>query len=132
MALNKSIAESGHTQVYGASNANDGNQATYWEGPANSYPNTLTVDLGSSYSVSKVTLQLPVGWGSRTQTLSVQGSVNGSTYSTLVSSATYTFNPSANTVTITFPSASARYVRLNFTANSGATAGQISEFQIYQ
>jgi hypothetical protein len=62
----------------------------------------------------------------------LQGSTDGSGFSTIVGSANYTFNPSTgNTVTITFPSASYRYVRLNFTANTGWPAGQVSEFQVW-
>jgi hypothetical protein len=54
-----------------------------------------------------------------------------SAFSTIVGSAGYTFNPSTgSTVTITFPSASYRYVRLTFTANTGWPAGQVSEFQV--
>ena len=46
--------------------------------------------------------------------------------------ANYTFNPSTgNTVTITLPASSYRYVRLNFTANTGWPAGQVSEFQVW-
>lgn len=41
--------------------------------------------------------------GTRTQTLSILGSTDGSTFSTIVGSAGYTFDPSTgNTVTITF------------------------------
>jgi hypothetical protein len=34
-------------------------------------------------------------------------------------------------VTITFPATSQRYLRLNFTANTGWPAGQASELQVY-
>jgi hypothetical protein len=79
-------------------------------------------------------LDLPpaTSWSTRTQTLSVRGSTNGSSFSTIVGPAGYTFNPATgNTVTITFPSASARYVRLTITANTGWPAGQLSEFQVW-
>jgi hypothetical protein len=50
----------------------------------------------------------------------------------VVASATYAFNPSANnTVTITFPATSRRYLRLNITANTGWPAGQVSSFQVW-
>ena len=72
-------------------------------------------------------------WATRSQTLSVLGSTDDSTFTTIVGSASYTFNPSTgNTVTITFPATTPRYVRLNFTANTGWPAGQLSEFQIFQ
>src|SRR5205807_327669 len=100
-----------------------------WEGSA--YPNWIRVDLGAASSVNQVVLKLPTAWGSRTQTLSVQGSTNDSTYTNLVASAAYTFSPSANTVTINFTETNVRYVRVNITANSGSTGGQISEFEVY-
>ncbi len=78
-------------------------------------------------------LDLPpsAAWGTRT--LSVLGSANNSTYSTLVGSATYTFNPSTgNTVTIPLPSGTSdQYVRLSFTANSVQNGAQASELDIY-
>ncbi|MBB6730212.1 carbohydrate-binding protein [Cohnella sp. CBP 2801] len=131
LALNKPIAEGGHTQVYAAANANDGNSATYWEGAANAYPNWIRVDLGSVRAVSQVVIKLPGSWGSRTQTLAVQGSSDDVSYSTLVSSATYTFAPSMNSVSIPVAGASVRYVKLVFSANSGATGGQVSELEVY-
>lgn len=52
--------------------------------------------------------------------------------STIVGPAGRTFDPaSGNTVTITSPSTSTRYVRLNFTANTGWPVGQVSEFAVY-
>jgi hypothetical protein len=61
------------------------------------------------------------------------GSTDGSSFSTIVGSANYTFNPATgNTATISFAStATVRYLRLNFTANTGWPAGQVSEFQVY-
>src|SRR5262249_41630391 len=98
----------------------------------NAFPQWLQVDLGTAYSVGKVTLKLPPqsAWGTRTQTLSVLASTNGSTFSTVVGSATYTFTSPTNVVNITVPATSARYVRVNFTANSGWPAGQASEFEV--
>jgi len=79
-------------------------------------------------------LKLPpaAAWQTRTQTLSVLGSTNGSSYATVVGSAGYTFNPATgNTVTITFTATSQRYLRLTFTANTGWPAGQLSELEVY-
>ncbi|GIG00336.1 galactose-binding domain-containing protein [Catellatospora citrea] len=130
LAIGKSITESGHADVYGAGNANDGNQGTYWESVNNAWPQWLRVDLGSTVSVNRVVLKIPTGWGARTQTLAVQGSANGTTFSDIVASTGYNFTGS-NTVTIDFATASTRYVRINITANTGWPAGQISEFEIY-
>jgi hypothetical protein len=110
----------------------DGNQNSYWESANNAFPQWVQVDLGSSQSATRIVLQLPAAWGARTETLSVQGSTNGSTFTTVTASAGYNFTPgSNNTVTITFTATSQRYWRLNFTANTGWPAGQVSEFQVW-
>src|SRR5260221_627247 len=134
LALNKPASASSTNQGYVPSNAVDGNTGTYWESASNAFPQWLQVDLGSSQSVSRLVLNLPPSsaWGARTQTLSVSGSTDGSTFTTIVGSAGYTFDPnSGNTVTVTFSARSARYVRLTFTGNTGWPAGQLSELQVY-
>ncbi|MBW4084457.1 discoidin domain-containing protein [Paenibacillus sp. S150] len=132
LALNKSVTANNTFSGFPAANAVDGNAATYYEGAANAYPSTLTVDLGSAQNVGTAVLKLPAGWGTRTQTLSILGSTNNTTYSTLSASQTYTFNPTSNnTVSISFTAASARYVRVNITANSGSAAGQVAELEVY-
>ncbi|WP_229263559.1 discoidin domain-containing protein [Cohnella cholangitidis] len=132
LAAGKPVSESGHADVYVVSNVTDGNSGTYWESANNAFPQWAQVDLGSAVSIDQVVLKLPSGWESRTQTLSVQGSANGTDFSDLKASASYTFNPNtANTVTINFPAASARYVRIHATANTGWPAAQISEVEIY-
>ncbi|WP_329177509.1 choice-of-anchor D domain-containing protein [Streptomyces sp. NBC_01477] len=132
LAAGRPTTESSHTDVYPSSNLTDGNQASYWESANNAFPQWVQVDLGSAQSVSKVVLQLPAGWGSRNETLSVTGSTNNSTFSTLKSSASYAFTPGANnTVTITFPATTQRYIRVTVTANDGWPAGQLSEVQVW-
>jgi Flp pilus assembly protein TadG len=79
-------------------------------------------------------LDLPpsTAWATRSQTITIQGSTDGSTYTTLAPSAAYTFNPATgNTVTVTFAATSVRYLKLTFTANTGWPAGQLSELQAY-
>ena len=134
LALNQLTSASGYTQNYVPGNATDGNTSSYWESTNNAFPQWLQVNLGAAKSFSRIVLDLPPAssWSTRTQTLSVSGSTDGSGFSTIAGSAGYTFNPSTgNMVTITFPSTSARYVRLNFTANTGWPAGQVSEFQVW-
>ncbi|GAB3974877.1 discoidin domain-containing protein [Plantactinospora veratri] len=124
-------ASSSHPE-YPAGNAGDGNQATYWESANNAFPQWIQADLGSAAEVNRLVLKLPSGWGTRTQTLSVQNSNNGSTFSTLVAATGYTFNPaSGNTVTINLPATSTRYLRLHITANNGWAAGQLSELEVH-
>lgn len=131
LAAGKPTSESSHTDVYPSSNVTDGNQGSYWESANNTFPQWVQVDLGSARSASRVVLQLPAGWGARTQTLTLGGSTDGTTFTTLKSSAAHTFDPSTrNTVTLTFPAATQRYFRVTITANSGWPAGQVSEFQI--
>ncbi|MET7402350.1 discoidin domain-containing protein [Dactylosporangium sp. NPDC005572] len=135
LAAGRPTAESSHTQVYGSGNATDGNTNTYWESANNAFPQWLQVDLGSAVATKRIVLTLPPSsaWGTRTQTLSVTGSTDGGSFTTIVGSAGYTFNPATgNTATIVFTnSATVRYLRLNFTANTGWPAGQVSEFRVY-
>ncbi|MGI5238374.1 discoidin domain-containing protein [Dactylosporangium sp. CA-139066] len=132
LALGKAATASGVNGQYVAANVNDGNQASYWESPNNAFPQWVQVDLGSATSVDQVVLKLPTGWGNRTQTLSVRGSTDGSTFSDLSASTGRVFDPgTANTVTVNFTAVTTRYVRVNVTANTGWPAAQLSELEIY-
>ncbi|MFI6250852.1 choice-of-anchor D domain-containing protein [Streptomyces sp. NPDC051016] len=132
LAAGVATTESSHTDVYPSSNVTDGNQGTYWESAGNAFPQWVQVDLGSAQSVSRVVLQLPATWGARSQTLSLSGSTDGSSFSTVKPSAAYTFDPTTNnTVTLTFTATTQRYLRVNITANNGWPAGQVSEFQVF-
>jgi hypothetical protein len=135
LALNAAVAASSTNGGFPVSNAVDGNASSYWESQNGSFPQTFTVDLGAAKSVGRLVLDLPPSsaWATRTETLSVLDSGTGSSYSTVVGSAGYTFNPSTgNTVTINLPSGtSTRYVQLSFTANTGWPAAQLSEVQAY-
>ncbi|WP_405107121.1 discoidin domain-containing protein [Micromonospora sp. NBC_01405] len=134
LAQGRPVAASSASQNYVAGNAVDGNPASYWESANNAFPQSLTVDLGAARSVSRVVLKLPpaTAWQTRTQTVAVLGSTDGSSYTTLKPSAGYAFNPaSGNTVTVTFPAASQRYVRVTVTGNTAWPAGQLSEFEVH-
>jgi hypothetical protein len=134
LAQGKTLTSSTTQSGFPAGNANDGNQSSYWESANNSFPQWLQVDLGASVSVNQLVLKLPpsTDWATRSQTLAVQGSTNGSAFSDIVASAGYSFNPaSGNAVTINFNATTTRYVRLNITANTGWPAGQVSEFEVY-
>jgi hypothetical protein len=132
LALGRAASASTSNGALGAGNLNDGNPGTYWESSNNAFPQWAQIDLGASTGIDQVVLKLPSGWGSRSQTLSVQGSPNGTTFSSIVSSAPYTFDAaSGNTVTITVPATSIRFVRIDITANTGWPAAQLSELEIY-
>ena len=89
LPLNKPTSESAHNDVYPSGNVTDGNASTYWESANNAFPQWVQVDLGSAQSINKVTFKLPpaTAWAARTETLSVQGSTDGTTWTTLSPSA---------------------------------------------
>ncbi|HZC25669.1 MAG TPA: collagen-binding domain-containing protein, partial [Actinopolymorphaceae bacterium] len=131
LALGRTITASSSASDRPPSNADDGDVQTLWQSSSGAFPQTLTVDLGSTQTVDQIVLRLPTAFTTRSQTLSVLGSTNGSSFSTVVTSAAYTFNPvTGNTVTIPFSSINRRYFRLNITANTAVTAGQISELEV--
>ncbi|MFE6293471.1 discoidin domain-containing protein, partial [Streptomyces sp. NPDC057866] len=132
LALGDATAASTSLPEYGAANVTDGNQGTYWQSSGSNLPQWVQVDLGTSTRIDEVVLKLPAGWENRNQTLSVQGSADGTGFSTLKSSATYTFAPgTGNTVTVGFPAAQARFVRVDITANTGWPAAQLSELEVH-
>ncbi|PRY59631.1 F5/8 type C domain-containing protein [Glycomyces artemisiae] len=134
LAAGRTMTASSQTQGYAAANAADGNQGTYWESANGAFPQWIQVDLGSAADVSEVVLELPAlpAWQTRTQTIEVRGSADGSSFTTLAAAQGYTFNPnSGNSVSIDLDAADVRYVRLVVTANTGWPAAQISEFEVY-
>ncbi|GAA3734920.1 discoidin domain-containing protein [Plantactinospora mayteni] len=134
LAAGRPTSESGHVQNYGSGNIVDGNQGSYWESPNHAFPQWVQVDLGAATAIGRVVLKLPPlpAWGARTQILAVRGSTDGASFGTLSASAGRRFDPaSGNTVSVTFPAAPTRYVRLEFTGNTGWPAGQLSELEVY-
>ncbi|MGW1535304.1 discoidin domain-containing protein [Streptomyces aureus] len=132
LAQGRPFTESGHADVYGAANAGDGNRSTYWESANNAFPQWLQVDLGSSVKVNQVTLRLPSGWPSRSQTLKIQGSTDNQNFTDLTASKAYTFDSGSDqSATIALETTTTRYVRALFTANTGWPAGQASELEVY-
>jgi hypothetical protein len=136
LALDQPATAGSDYQTFVPSNVTDGNASTYWESTDGAgYPQTITVDLGSVQSIGSITLDLPPSsaWSTRTETLSVLGSSTGSSFSQIVGSAGYTFDPgTGNTATISLPSGTtARYVQLSFTGNTGWSAAQLSEFEVF-
>ncbi|RLQ02856.1 discoidin domain-containing protein, partial [Micromonospora sp. CV4] len=132
LALNRPATATSTNQSYAASNAVDGNAATYWESANNAFPQSVTVDLGSVRPVDRVVLKLPAGWERRTQTLSVLGSTDGSSYATLAASTGRVFDPgTGNSVSIGLPAGDRRYIRVSVTGNTGWPAAQLSEVEVY-
>ncbi|GAA1890386.1 discoidin domain-containing protein [Streptomyces durmitorensis] len=136
LAKGRPATATGSADVYTPAKAVDGDAGTYWESTNNAFPQSITVDLGKAEAVRRVVLKLPppAAWEARTQTLSVQGSTDGTTYSTLADAKGYRFDPaSGNKVTVTLPASapSVRHLRLRVTANTGWPAAQFSEVEAY-
>ncbi|MET7616723.1 discoidin domain-containing protein [Streptomyces sp. NPDC005408] len=132
IAAGRSAAASSAHSDYAARNITDGNQATYWQSDGTSFPQWVQTDLGSTSRIDEVVLKLPAGWESRQQTLSVQGSADGTSFTTLKTSAAYTFSPGqANTVAVALAAAQTRFVRIHITANTGWQAAQLSELEVH-
>ncbi|GIL30052.1 discoidin domain-containing protein [Actinocatenispora comari] len=134
LAAGRPVTASGHQDVYVPANAVDGDANSYWESTDDAFPQWLQVDLGSATTVSRIVLTLPpsAAWQARTETLSVTGSTDGSSFHGVVGAAGYRFDPATgNQVTIPVDPASVRFLRLTFTANTGWPAGQVSEFEVY-
>lgn len=137
VALNKRALDNGYNDVYDASLAVDGltASASYWEGSSEQDVSTLTVNLKEKYNIHTMVIKLnpdPI-WGKRTQTLSISVSNDGKEYTELVASADYDFDPNTGNLVVIdgFEETEAQYVQVNITANTGATAGQIAELEVY-
>jgi hypothetical protein len=135
LALHRPTAESSHTQNYVSGNIVDGSADTYWESVNGVFPQWVQVDLGAVTGIRRLVLTLPpvAAWSARTQTVAVLGSLDGSAFSTVTDAAAVTFNPATgNTAMITLTATTqVRWVRLNFTSNTGWPAGQLSGLQLY-
>ncbi|HUB39464.1 MAG TPA: glycosyl hydrolase family 28-related protein [Streptosporangiaceae bacterium] len=134
LALTANASADNTLAGFPAGNANDGNQATYWQA-ANS-TGVLTLALAKPAPVDRVVLELPQGWGDRDQTIEVDGSTDGSTWTTLVPSATYLFSASNadgnNVVTISIPAdPTVSYLRLDVSNNTVQGAPQMAEFEVF-
>ena len=131
LALGKTASSSSNFPGFGPGNAIDNDLNTYWEGGGE--PSSLTVDLGANGDITSLVIKLnpASAWGARTQTFQVLShNQTTGTFTNLVSSATYSFDPATgNSVTIPV-STTASAIQLNFTGNTGAPAGQVAEFQI--
>jgi len=128
LARGKPTAQSSQQQGYGSTNVVDGNADSYWESANNAFPQWVQVDLGSAAAVRRLELSLPAFWGSRVQTIAVQGSVDGGSFTTLVNASGYTFAPGT---TVALPGREVRYLRLVFSGNTGWPAGQLSGLQAF-
>ena len=130
LSAGKPATASSSNQTYVAGNVTDGNQASYWESVNNAFPQWVQVDLGAAATVTDITLKIPGGWGARNETVTLQGSTDGSSFTTLKASASYAFT-GGNAVAVDVTDTSARYVRAAVSANTGWPAAQLSEVEVY-
>lgn len=125
-------ASNGQTQSYAAGNVADGNLNTYWEG-AGTGSDELTLTFEKEFAPSSLALYLNPAtiWGRRTQTFSVLGSADGTTFAELVPSQGYDFDPdTGNSVTLSLPGQPLMALKLVFTKNTGAAGAQAAEIVI--
>ena len=129
LALAGSLAASNTQGGFPASNGNDNDLSTYWQ--AAEPTATLTLQLAQPSPVDRVLLQLPENWPTREQTIEVDGSADGNTWTTLVPATTYTFTAGSNAIAIPVPAGTQAYLRLDISGNTVMGAPQIAEFQAY-
>ncbi len=126
LALNKPVTFSSQQAGNEASHAVDGDTATRWA--ASPWPQWIQVDLGTTYNISKTEI---MPYASRAYQYRVEVSLDGTSYATVVDQTANTTG--AATLTDTFATAAARYVRLTVTGASGYTGGWASvyEFRVF-
>jgi hypothetical protein len=123
LALNKTATASNNESGYGASLAVDGNASTRWWSKSTS-SRWLRVDLGSSQSISKVS----VSWNSYyARSYQVQTSTDGSNWTTVASTSSGT----GGTQDHIFTARSARYVRIYCTQASSYNGYSINELSVF-
>ena len=129
LALAGSLTASNTQGGFPASNGNDNDLSTYWQ--AAEPTATLTLQLAQPSPVDRVLLELPESWPTREQTIEVDGSADGNTWTTLVPATTYTFTAGSNAIAIPVPAGTQAYLRLDISGNTVMGAPQIAEFQAY-
>ncbi|GHH72797.1 glycosyl hydrolase [Streptomyces sulfonofaciens] len=132
LAHGKPLTASSSAQGSAAARAGDGTRATYWQSAGGRLPQWIRTDLGASVAVDRVVLALPSGRRTTTQTLTLQGSTDGTHFTDLVASHRYTFGgPRDRSATLSFGSTVTRHVRVLITANSDRDAGQLAEIEVF-
>lgn len=134
VALDGRADANGFNDVYRAPNIIDGSRLTYWEGSQNEESQIISVDLKDSYTIHTVLVGLNPAqiWGKRTQTFMIEASDDGQNYTEVIPSTDYDFDPkTGNQVVIDIDNVKMQYIRLTFTKNTGAVAGQIAELEVY-
>lgn len=114
----------GSTNMLPAANAVDGNAATRWESNHGVSPSWLMVDLGSNRNLTQVVID----WeAANAANYEVQGSTNGTSWTTLKTVTGAAFGNRTDTHTV---SGSYRYVRIYATARSAGNTWGYSIFEL--
>ncbi len=127
-----------YADVYYGKFATDGltKGGSYWEGNFQDQKvNEIYVDLTEKKAFNTLCIKLNENriWSKRKQNFAVQGSNDGSSWTEILAEAEYKFDPSTgNFVVVDLGAQEYQYVKLLFTANTGAGGGQIAEFELYQ
>ena len=129
LALTGTVTASSTLSGFPASGANDGSLNSYWQAAGSTA--TLTLHLAKAAAIARIVVELPQGWGTRDQTIEIDGSTNGSTWTTLAPGAAYQFTAGSNAVAIPVPTATQTYLRLDISGNNVQGAPQVAEFQAF-
>jgi F5/8 type C domain-containing protein len=129
LGLAGSLAASNTQGGFPTGNGNDNDLSTYWQ--AAEPTATLTLQLAQPSPVDRVLLELPPDWPTRDQTIEVDGSTDGTTWTTLAPATAYTFTSGSNAIAIGVPAGTQDYLRLDMSGNTVMGVPQIGEFQAY-
>ncbi|GAB3827295.1 discoidin domain-containing protein [Dactylosporangium cerinum] len=134
VAAGRATSESSHTQAYRSDRVTDGDPMSYWESRNNALPQWVQVDLGGPVAVRRIVLRLPPSsdWPARTQTVTVLGSLDGSTFSTIAGGSCRFDAGNGQRATLGVSSGEHRYVRILISSNSIQPAGQLSSVEVYR
>lgn len=135
LALGAPVVVTSRIYEFTGNKAVDGDINTYWEGATDSYPNEISVDIVTPKNLDCLVIKLNPQkiWGKREQKFEVQISTDGEVFTTLIPATVYKFDPveNGNTICITL-NVTAQVIKVICTENTGGTAGQIAELQIYE
>ncbi|HZK97244.1 MAG TPA: discoidin domain-containing protein [Prolixibacteraceae bacterium] len=123
LALNHSTNASSVQTGYSASNAVDGNSGTRW-GSAESDPQWIYVDLGTTQTINQVKLSWETAYG---QSYQIQVSDDATNWTDIYSTST----GNGGIDDLTGLSGSGRYVRMNGTARGTAWGYSLWSFEVY-
>ena len=129
VAVSSVTASSYDGASWSPNNAVDGIESTsngWWSAYGTSLPQWLKLDLGSQISVNQIITHFYDG-DSRTYTYYIEGSTDGSSWTTIVSTKT-----GKSVVTDTFSQVTARYIRITITGNTANPGAHIEEIKVYQ